>query len=69
VRLSLVVALARYGEHALDQRVVRWLLERHEPEKEADGGQARVASLGTGTALRLTIAQEFTDERCIQIAE
>ena len=40
VHLSLVVALARYGEHALDQPAVRWLLERHEPEEGADGGQA-----------------------------
>ena len=27
VHLSLVVALARYGEYALDQRAVCWLLE------------------------------------------
>jgi hypothetical protein len=35
VHLPLVVALARYGEHALDQRAVRGLLERHEPEEGA----------------------------------
>lgn len=69
VHLSLVVALARYGEHALDHRAVRWLLERHEPEEGADGGQAQVARLGAGTALRLKIDQECTDERCIQVAE
>jgi hypothetical protein len=69
VHLSLVVALARYGEHALDQRAVRRLLERYEPEEGADGGQAQVASLGAGTALRLKIDQECTDERGIQIAE
>jgi hypothetical protein len=68
VHLPLVVALARYGEHALDQRAVRGLLERHEPEEGADGGQAQVASLGAGAARRLKIYQECTDERCIQIA-
>ena len=69
VHLSLVVALARYREHALDQRAVRRLLERHEPEEGADGGQAQVAGLDAGTALRLEIGQECADERRIQIVE
>jgi len=42
VHLSLVVPLARYREHALDHRAVCRLLERHEPEEGADGGQAQV---------------------------
>ena len=33
VHLSLVMALARYGEHALDQRTVCRFLEGHEPEE------------------------------------
>jgi len=63
------VTLARYGEHALDQRAVRRLLERHEPEEGADRSQAQVAGLGAGTALRLKIDQECTDERSFQVAE
>src|SRR5580693_8302395 len=69
VHLSLVVALARYGEYALDQRTVCRLLERHESEEGADGSQAEVTRPGAGTALRLEIAQERTDERRIQIVE
>ena len=69
VHLPLIVTLARYGEHALDQRAVGWFLERHEPEEGADRSQAQVAGLGAGTALRLKIDQECTDERSFQVAE
>lgn len=55
VHLSLVVALARYGEHALDQRTVCRFLEGHEPEKGSDGGQTQVARLRAGAALYLEI--------------
>jgi hypothetical protein len=51
VHLSLVVPLARYREHTLDQRAVSRLLKRREPEEGADGGQAQVASLGVLSAI------------------
>jgi hypothetical protein len=69
VHLSLVVALARDREHALDEGAVRRLLERREPEEGADGGQAHVACPDAGTAPRLQIGQERADERRIQIVE
>jgi hypothetical protein len=58
VHLSLVVALARYGEHALDQRTVCRFLEGHEPEEGSDGGQTQVTRLRAGAALYLEIGEE-----------
>ena len=69
VHLSLVVALARYGEHALDQRTVCRFLEGHEPEEGSDGGQTQVTRLHAGAALYLDIGEERADERRIQIGE
>jgi hypothetical protein len=68
VHLSLVVALARYGEYALDQRAVCGLLERHNPEEGADGGQAQVPCLGAGTALCLEIGQKRAYEKLEALA-
>ena len=45
VHLSLVVALARYGEHALDQRAARWLLERPNRKKERMAARRRLRVL------------------------
>ena len=67
MHLPLVVALARYREHTLDQRAVCRLLEGHEPEEGADGGQTQVARLRAGAALCLKIGQERADERRVQI--
>lgn len=39
LRLTAIVALARYGEHALDQRTVCRLVKGHEPE---EGSEPRV---------------------------
>jgi len=69
MHLSLVVALARYCEDALDEGAVSRLLERHEPEEGADGGQTQVARPDAGAALRLEIVQERADEWRIQIVE
>src|SRR5258708_6216240 len=59
VHLSLVVALARYGEHALDQRTVCRFLEGHEPEEGSDGGQTQVTRLRAGAAFYLEIGEEL----------
>src|SRR5215471_194769 len=69
VHLSLFVPLARYREHTLDQRAVSRLLERHESEEGADGGQAQIARPDSGATLRLEISQERTDKGGVQIAE
>ncbi|MGY3464689.1 hypothetical protein ACVW0I_001560 [Bradyrhizobium sp. LM6.11] len=69
VHLSLVTVLARYGEHALDQRTVCRFLEGHEPEEGSDGRQTQVTRLRAGAALYLEIGEERADERCIQIGE
>jgi len=52
VHLSLIVALARYGEHSLDQRTKRRFLEGREPEERADGGEAQIARLHADAASR-----------------
>jgi hypothetical protein len=62
MHLTLVVALARYREDALDKGAVSRLLEGHETEEGADGCQAQVARLDAGAALRLEIGQERADE-------
>lgn len=54
MHLSLVVALPRNGEHALDQRTVCRLLEGHEPE-EGSESQTQVTRLRAGAALYLEI--------------
>src|SRR5271166_830532 len=69
MRLTLVVALARYREDALDMRAVGRLLEGREPEERADGGQAQVARSDASAPLRLEILQKRADERRVQIVE
>src|SRR5271166_6524160 len=69
MRLTLVVALARYREDALDMRAVGRLLEGREPEERADGGQALVAGPDASAPLRLQILQKRADERRVQIVE
>ena len=69
MHLTLVVALARYREDALDERAVGRLLERHETKEGADGRQTQVARPDAGAALRLEIGQERADKRRLQIVE
>src|SRR3979409_945929 len=69
MHLTLVVALARYREDALDKGAVSRLLEGHETEEGADGRQAQVARPDAGAALRFEIGQERADEWRIQIVE
>jgi hypothetical protein len=69
IYLTLVVSLARYREHALDEGAVSRLFEGHKPEEGAHGGQAQVACRDAGAALHLEIGQERADERRVQFIE
>jgi len=69
MHFTLIVSLARYREHALDEGTVSRLFEGYKPEEEADGSQAQVACRDAGAALRLEIGQERADERRVQLIE
>ncbi len=69
MHLTFVVPLARYRENALDMGAVGRLLEGHEAEEGADGGQAQVARPHAHASLRLKFIEKRTDERCVQIIE
>jgi hypothetical protein len=67
--MPLLVPLARYREHVLDHRAVRWFFERQEPEEGANGGEAQVARSDAHAASHLEISQECADKGRIQIIE
>ena len=67
--LPLVVALAWDREHTLDEGAVSGLLEGHEVEEGADGGQTQVTRPYPGASFRFEIGQERADKWRVQIAE
>jgi hypothetical protein len=69
MRLTLVVALARYRKDPLNNGTASRLLERRETEEGADGSEARIARPDAGAALLLEVLEKRANERRIQILE
>jgi hypothetical protein len=64
-----VVPLAGHGEHALDQRAVRWLVEGRVLEERVNRGQPDVSGAGADTARLLQVVKECANQRGVQVIQ
>jgi hypothetical protein len=69
LNLLAVIPLRRYGQNALRQGAVAWLVEGHIMEKRMKSRQSNISAAGGIATFFLQVIEERAEERGIQILD